>query len=95
VDERTVSIGGRQIAFLQSDGGGRAVVFVHGNSSSARTWLPVLGGAFGVGWPGCPLRCGASWDRLAGEGLRVTSIERTAYPQFWRLTSARVIHYLW
>ena len=47
MDERTVSIGGQQIAFLQSDGGGRAVVFVHGNSSSARTWLPVLGGAFG------------------------------------------------
>jgi hypothetical protein len=34
----------------------------------------------------------ASWGRLAGEGWRVTSIERTAYPQFRRLTSARVRH---
>ena len=45
-----------------------------------------------MGWSGRPLRCGASWDGLAGEGLRVTSIERTAYPQFRRLTSARVLH---
>jgi TnpA family transposase len=34
----------------------------------------------------------ASWICLAGEGSRVTSIERTAYPQFRRLTSARVLH---
>jgi len=30
--------------------------------------------------------------RLAGEGSRITSIERTAYPQFRWLTSARVLH---
>jgi hypothetical protein len=29
--------------------------------------------------------------RLAGKGSRMTSIERTAYPQFRRLTSARVL----
>jgi TnpA family transposase len=29
---------------------------------------------------------------VVGEGWRVTSIERTAYPQFKRLTSARVLH---
>jgi hypothetical protein len=34
----------------------------------------------------------ASWICLAGEDSRVTSIERTAYPQFKRLTSARVLH---
>jgi hypothetical protein len=42
-------------------------------------WLPavtVRGSRFGV----------------VGEGWRVTSIERTAYPQFKRLTTARVLH---
>ena len=42
-------------------------------------WLPavtVRGSRFGV----------------VGEAWRVTSIERTAYPQFKRLTSARVLH---
>jgi len=47
------------------------------------------------------LRGGVAWLpvtvwRVLGpagwEGLRVTSIERTAYPQFRRLTSARVLH---
>jgi hypothetical protein len=33
-----------------------------------------------------------SWFGVIGEGWRVTSIERTAYPQFRRLTSARVLH---
>ena len=33
-----------------------------------------------------------SWFGVVGKGLRVTSIERTAYPQFKRLTSARVLH---
>jgi pimeloyl-ACP methyl ester carboxylesterase len=47
VDEHRVSIGGHDIAFLESDGDGRPVIFVHGNSSSARTWQPLLDGAFG------------------------------------------------
>lgn len=47
MDEQMVTVDGQQIAFLQSEGDGRAVVFVHGNSSSARTWLPVLTGPFG------------------------------------------------
>ena len=47
VDEQTVNVNGQQIAFLQSPGAGRAVVFVHGNSSSARTWYPLLAGPFG------------------------------------------------
>jgi hypothetical protein len=33
-----------------------------------------------------------SWSGVVGQGWRVTSIERTAYPQFKRLTSARVLH---
>ena len=47
MDERTVSIGGQQIAFAQSTGPGRPVIFVHGNSSSARTWDQVMTGPFG------------------------------------------------
>jgi pimeloyl-ACP methyl ester carboxylesterase len=72
VDEQTVSIGGRQIAFLQSDGDGRAVVFVHGNSSSARTWLPVLGGAFGQRF-----RCVAL--DLPGHGRSAPAPDHPAY----------------
>jgi pimeloyl-ACP methyl ester carboxylesterase len=47
VDEQTVSIGGHDIAYLESQGPGRSVIFVHGNSSSANTWRPVLDGPFG------------------------------------------------
>jgi pimeloyl-ACP methyl ester carboxylesterase len=49
VNQRSVEIAGQRIAFLESPGGGegRPVIFVHGNSSSARTWLPVLDGGFG------------------------------------------------
>jgi len=47
VDEHRISIGGQDIAFLESDGDGRPVIFVHGNSLSARTWQPQLDGPFG------------------------------------------------
>jgi pimeloyl-ACP methyl ester carboxylesterase len=47
VDEHTVSVSGQEIAFLQSQGDGRTLVFIHGNSSSARTWQPLLAGSFG------------------------------------------------
>jgi len=47
VDEKQINVGGQQIAFTQSEGVGRAVIFVHGNSSSARTWAPVMTGPFG------------------------------------------------
>jgi hypothetical protein len=33
----------------------------------------------------------ASWVGWPGKGSRMTSIERTAYPQFRRPTSARVL----
>jgi len=49
VDQLSVTIAGQRIAYLESPGGqdDRTVIFVHGNSSSARTWLPVLTGGFG------------------------------------------------
>jgi pimeloyl-ACP methyl ester carboxylesterase len=52
VDQLSVKIAGQQIAYLegpaaQGSQGDRAVIFVHGNSSSARTWLPVMTGDFG------------------------------------------------
>lgn len=52
VDQLTIEVAGQQIAYLESHGGrgredGLAVIFVHGNSSSARTWLPELTGSFG------------------------------------------------
>jgi len=50
VDEQHVAVDGRQIAFTQSEGRGRAVIFVHGNSSSARTWNRITARAFGRTW---------------------------------------------
>ena len=47
MDEQQINVGGQPIAFTQSEGAGRAVIFVHGNSSSARTWAPVMTGSFG------------------------------------------------
>ncbi len=45
--EQRVTVDGQQIAFTQSEGQGRAVIFVHGNSSSARTWNGIMAGPFG------------------------------------------------
>jgi pimeloyl-ACP methyl ester carboxylesterase len=47
VGEQRVTLDGQQIAFTQTEGQGRAVIFVHGNSSSARTWNGILAGPFG------------------------------------------------
>jgi pimeloyl-ACP methyl ester carboxylesterase len=47
VDEPAVSVDGHEIAYRGSSGSERAVIFVHGNSSSARTWHAVLDGPFG------------------------------------------------
>jgi pimeloyl-ACP methyl ester carboxylesterase len=48
VNKQSVEIAGQRIAYLESPAGRdhRAVIFVHGNSSSASTWLPALGGGF-------------------------------------------------
>jgi pimeloyl-ACP methyl ester carboxylesterase len=45
--ERSTEIVGQKIAYTESAGTGRPVVLVHGNSSSARTWQPLLTGPFG------------------------------------------------
>ncbi|HET9655148.1 MAG TPA: alpha/beta hydrolase [Kineosporiaceae bacterium] len=45
--EHDIVVAGRQLAYLESQGRGRPVVLVHGNSSSARTWRPLLDGPFG------------------------------------------------
>ena len=49
MEQQSVEITGQRIAYLDSAAGRDrpAVIFVHGNSSSARTWLPVLDGSFG------------------------------------------------
>ena len=72
MDERTVTVDGQQIAFLESEGDGRAVVFVHGNSSSARTWLPVLTGPFARSF-----RCLAL--DLPGHGRSAPAADQSAY----------------
>ncbi|WP_203927963.1 alpha/beta fold hydrolase [Virgisporangium ochraceum] len=43
----TVAVDGQTVAYRESAGSGRPVVFVHGNSSSSKTWLPLLGGDLG------------------------------------------------
>ena len=46
--QRSMEIAGQRIAYLESPGGDdRTFIFVHGNSASARTWLPLLDGGFG------------------------------------------------
>ncbi|WP_326642412.1 alpha/beta hydrolase [Streptosporangium sp. NBC_01755] len=47
MDQQQLSIAGNDIAFIASEGTGRAVLLVHGNSSSARVWQPLLTGSFG------------------------------------------------
>ncbi|MCC9307219.1 alpha/beta hydrolase [Kitasatospora sp. RB6PN24] len=47
VELNTLVLDGRRIAYRQSAGRGRAVVLVHGNSSSSRAWQALLDGPFG------------------------------------------------
>jgi len=47
VGEQQITLDGQQIAFRQSEGAGRPVIFVHGNSCSSRTWSNILDGPFG------------------------------------------------
>jgi len=47
VDKHTVSVGAQRIGYAQTQGAGRPVIFVHGNSASAGTWDPVLAGPVG------------------------------------------------
>lgn len=43
----TVNVGGQEVAYLESSGTGRPVLFAHGNSSSSGTWRGMLDGPFG------------------------------------------------
>jgi pimeloyl-ACP methyl ester carboxylesterase len=43
----SVVVNGQAIAYRESAGTGRPVVFVHGNSSSSKTWRSLLDGEFG------------------------------------------------
>ena len=47
MDEQQITVDGQQLAFTQSAGQDRPVIFVHGNSSSARTWDGTLQSPFG------------------------------------------------
>ena len=52
MEQSGIEIDGQRIAYLDSLTGqdshnGRTVVLIHGNSSSAKTWLPVITGDFG------------------------------------------------
>ncbi len=47
MDEQQIIVSGQRLAFRQSEGTERPVIFVHGNSSSSRTWEPVFTSPFG------------------------------------------------
>jgi pimeloyl-ACP methyl ester carboxylesterase len=72
MDEKTITVGGQEIAFLQTQGSGRAVVFVHGNSSSSRTWRQLMAGPFGQRF-----RCLAL--DLPGHGQSAPASDHAAY----------------
>jgi len=72
MDEQQIDVGGQRIAYAQSDGQGRPVIFVHGNSSSARTWQQVMAGPFGQRF-----RC-LAFD-LPGHGYSAKAANREDY----------------
>ena len=72
MEQHVIEAGGQQIACQQSTGTGRPVVFVHGNSSSARTWDPLLTGPFGARF-----RCLAL--DLPGHGDSPAAADQAAY----------------
>jgi len=47
VDEQRITVEGQELAYTWSEGQDRPVIFVHGNSSSSRTWHGVMTGPFG------------------------------------------------
>ena len=47
MDEQRITVDGQELAYAQSEGQGRPVIFVHGNSSSSRTWDGIMAGPFG------------------------------------------------
>jgi pimeloyl-ACP methyl ester carboxylesterase len=79
----TVEIDGQRLAYRTSRGGGRAVVLVHGNSSSSATWRHLLEGPFGDRF-----RCLAL--DLPGHGDSAPAPRRGAYslPGYARVLSS-------
>jgi pimeloyl-ACP methyl ester carboxylesterase len=47
VGEQQITVEGQQLTYAQSAGQDKPVIFVHGNSSSSRTWAGVLDSPFG------------------------------------------------
>ena len=72
MDEATITVETQPVAYMCSEGGGRAVVLVHGNSSSSQTWRPLLAGPFGKRH-----RCLAL--DLPGHGRSAPAVDRAAY----------------
>jgi len=80
MDEQQIDIGGQQIAYARSEGRGRPVIFVHGNSSSARTWRQVMAGPFGQRF-----RCLAFDLPGHGNSARATNREDYSLPGYARI----------
>jgi pimeloyl-ACP methyl ester carboxylesterase len=72
VDEQSITVDGQQLAYSQSEGQGRPVIFVHGNSSSSRTWNGIMTGPFGLRF-----RCLAL--DLPGHGESAPAVNREGY----------------
>jgi pimeloyl-ACP methyl ester carboxylesterase len=53
MDERQIDVDGQRIAYVQSNGHGPSVIFVHGNSSSTRICQPVMAVPFGQRYYRC------------------------------------------
>jgi pimeloyl-ACP methyl ester carboxylesterase len=72
VDQQRITVDGQELAYAQSEGQGRPVIFVHGNSSSSRTWDGILTGPFGRRF-----RCLAL--DLPGHGESAPAVNRENY----------------
>ncbi|MFL6119828.1 alpha/beta fold hydrolase [Actinophytocola sp.] len=70
--EKNITVGGQELAYRESAGGGRSVVLVHGNSSSSRTWHALVDGPFGERF-----RCLAV--DLPGHGASAPAADAEAY----------------
>ena len=74
--ERRMNLDDQEIAFTESEGTGRPVVLVHGNSGSARVWRQLMAGSFGQRF-----RCLAL--DLPGHGDSAPAREPALYSMPW------------
>src|SRR6266581_2787423 len=70
--ESRITLAGQEIAFLESPGTGRAIILVHGNSSSSATWRHVMRGQVGQRY-----RCLAL--DLPGHGQSAPAADHSTY----------------